>query len=176
MTPAERGIALHEFMQFADFHAAAENPEKELMRLVEKAWLTPEQGEAVDVHRVRAFFQGSLGRRVLASAEVLKERRFTVTLPAHMVREGLEDGGLEEQVVLQGAVDCTFLEGGRIHIIDFKTDRVETVEELWQRYQVQIRLYAYAMEQAAGQQVGDLILYSTYLSQACVKPYSRDAS
>lgn len=176
MTPAERGIALHEFMQFADFHAAAENPEKELIRLVEKAWLTPEQGEAVDVHRVRAFFQGSLGRRVLASAEVLKERRFTVTLPAHMVREGLEDGGLEEQVVLQGAVDCTFLEGGRIHIIDFKTDRVETVEELWQRYQVQIRLYAYAMEQAAGQQVGDLVLYSTYLSQACVKPYSRDAS
>ncbi len=168
MTPAERGIALHEFMQFADFPSAAADPEGELRRLVEKAWLTPEQGEAVDIHRVRAFFQGELGRRVLASREVIKEKRFTVIVPPEMVREGMESG---EEVVLQGAVDCVFSEGGRLHIIDFKTDRVDAVEELWQRYERQIRLYAYAMEQACGCQVGDLILYSTYLSQAGARPY-----
>ena len=143
---------------------------------MEKAWLTPEQGEAVDVHRVRAFFQGSLGRRVLASAEVLKERRFTVTLPAHMVREGLEDrcledGGLEEQVVLQGAVDCTFLERGKLHIIAFKTDRVPDMDELWRRYWVQLRLYAYAMEEVTGYQVGEMFLYSTWLNQGSGRPY-----
>ncbi len=172
MTPAERGIALHEFMQFADFPSAAADPEKELKRLVEKAWLTPEQGEAVDLHRVRAFFQSGLGLRVLASNEVVKERRFTVTIPADMAREGLEGtAGKEEEVVLQGAVDCTFSEGGKLHIIDFKTDRVQSVEELWQHYQVQIRLYAYAMEQATGCKVGDLSLYSTYLSEAGTKPY-----
>lgn len=167
LTPAERGIALHEFMQFADFPSAAADPGKELRRLVEKAWLTPEQGSAVEVHRVRAFFQGDVGKRVLASEEVVKERRFTVSIPSHMVREGMEG----EEAILQGAVDCTFWEDGKLHIIDFKTDRVETVEELWQRYQVQIRLYAYAMEQATGQEVGDLILYSTYLSEACTKGY-----
>jgi len=172
MTPAERGIALHDFMQFADFPAAAADPEKELARLVGKAWLSPEQGEAVDLHRVRAFFQGGLGKRVLASPDVVKERRFTVTIPATMAREELgEDLGKQEEVVLQGSVDCTFSEGGKLHIIDFKTDRVETAEELWQRYQVQIRLYAYAMEQVTGCPVGDLILYSTYLSKAWVTPY-----
>ena len=174
MTPAERGIALHEFMQFADFARAAEDPAGEIARLAERAYLTPEQAGAIELDRVQAFFRSGLGRRVLASEEVVKERRFTAAIPAEMAQPGTEARG--EPVVLQGAVDCTFLEGGRIHIIDFKTDRVETVEELWQRYQVQIRLYAYAMEQAAGQQVGDLVLYSTYLSQACVKPYSRDAS
>lgn len=167
LTPAERGIALHEFMQFADFAAAAADPGKELRRLVEKAWLTPEQGEAVDLHRVRAFFRGEIGKRVLAADEIVKERRFTVSVPSRMVREGTEG----EESLLQGAVDCTFLEGGRLHIIDFKTDRVEAVEELWQRYQVQIRLYAYAMEQATGYEVGDLVLYSTYLSEAYVKAY-----
>lgn len=165
MTPAERGIALHEFMQFADFPAAAAHPEKELARLVEKAWLTPEQAEAVELHRVRAFFQGELGQRVLRSPEVVKERRFTVTIPDYLAQGLPESEGKGEQVLLQGAVDCTFWEDGRLHIIDFKTDRVERVEELWERYQMQLRLYAAAMEQATGQPIGDLILYSTYLSQ-----------
>ncbi len=168
MTPAERGIALHEFMQFADFPSAARDPQGELARLVEKAWLSPQQAEAVDVHRVEAFFRGELGRRVLASPEVVKERRFTAVLPADMVQPGAAP---EEQVVLQGSVDCTFLEGGRLHIIDFKTDRVEDVEELWQRYELQIRLYAYAMEEVAGCQVGEMFLYSTWLNQGGARPY-----
>ncbi len=171
MTPAQRGIALHEFMQFADFPAAARDPEGEIRRLKELRYLTPEQADAVDVKRVRAFFRGQLGRRVLASEEVVKERRFTAAIPAEMAQPGTEARG--EPVVLQGAVDCTFLEEGRLHIIDFKTDRVEDVEELWQRYGVQIRLYAFAMEEVTGLPVGEMILYSTWLSESSGKEYVR---
>mgnify|MGYP002703239460 FL=1 len=125
----------------------------------------------MDVHRVRAFFRGALGQRVLRSPEVVKERRFTVTIPDYLAMGLPEEEGKGERVVLQGAVDCTFLEGGRLHVIDFKTDRVEKVEELWVRYRRQLELYAHAMEQATGQRVGDLVLYSTYLSEACPHPY-----
>ena len=164
MTPSERGIALHEFMQFADFPAAAQNPAEEIRRLAELRFLSPEQAGAIEVPRVRAFFQSPLGRRVLASPEVHKERRFTAVIPPNMARPGTT-GGEGETVILQGAVDCTFVEGDRLHIIDFKTDKVDTLEDLWARYQRQIELYAFAMEEVTGMAVGEMFLYSTWLGQ-----------
>lgn len=175
MTPAERGTALHEFMQFADFPAAAKDPEGELERLVAGAYLTPEQAAAVDRQRVKKFFAGSLGQRVLRSPQVEKERRFTAVIPAFLALpqwgQAPEAG---EAVVLQGAVDCTFVEDGKLHIIDFKTDRVGDVQELWDRYGPQIRLYGYAMEEVTGMEVGELIFYSTHLNQATLRPYVRE--
>ncbi len=171
MTPAERGIALHDFMQFADFHAAQQDPEKELLRLTEGKFLTPEQGEAVDLNRVRRFFESPLGKRTLRAKELQKERRFTAVIPASLAG-GPE--GSSAQVLLQGAVDCTFLDEKGLHIIDFKTDKVRNVEELWDRYGIQIRLYAYAMEQVTGQRVGELFLYSTYLSEESGRSYQRE--
>ncbi len=170
MPPAQRGMALHAFMQFADFARAARDPEGEIARLAERAYLAPEEAGAVDVGRVRAFFAGELGQRVLRSPEVVKERRFTAAIPPGMAQPGTS-GGLGEQVVLQGAVDCTFMEDGRLHIIDFKTDRVEDMEELWRRYEMQLRLYAYAMEEVTGEKVGEMILYSTWLSRGSARTY-----
>ncbi len=174
MTPAQRGIALHEFMQFADFPAAAGDPAAEIRRLSDLKYLTPEQAGAVEVKRVRAFFKSPLGQRVLASPEVIKERRFTAVIPAGVAQPGTP--APEEPVVLQGSVDCTFLEDSRLNIIDFKTDRVEDMEELWRRYEVQIRLYARAMEEVAELPIGEMFLYSTWLSMGSGKVYDEKGS
>lgn len=169
MTPADRGIALHEFMQFADFQAAAADPESELRRLSRLRYLTPEQARAVEIKRVRAFFRSPLGQKVLGSPEVIKERRFTAVIPAGAAQPGTP--APEEPVVLQGSVDCTFLEDGRLNIIDFKTDRVEDMEELWRRYITQLRLYARAMREVSGLRIGEMFLYSTWLSEGSGKAY-----
>lgn len=65
LTPAERGTALHNFMQFADFSAASKDPEAELKRLIEQSYLTEAQTNAVDLTRVEKFFTSPLGQRVL---------------------------------------------------------------------------------------------------------------
>ncbi len=174
MTPAERGTALHAFMQFADFSAALADPQGERERLVEMALLTPEQGAAVDLSRVGKFLESPLGKRVLRSSQVEKERRFTAVIPASLAEPEASAG--EEEVILQGAVDCTFVEDGCLHIIDFKTDRVPDMEELWQRYQAQLQLYGYAMEEVSGLPVGELILYSTWLNRASSRPFGKTPS
>ena len=61
------------------------------------------------------------------------------------------------------------MEGGRLHIIDFKTDRVQDMEELWDRYETQLQLYGAAMEEVSGYPVGELILYSMWLNQASAR-------
>ena len=44
LTPAQRGTALHAFLQFADFESFQRDPEGERRRLVSLALLAPEQG------------------------------------------------------------------------------------------------------------------------------------
>lgn len=164
LTPAERGTALHAYMQFADYAAAAQNPQAELERLVGKGYLTEEQGAAVDKKRVQAFFANSIAKRILASDNVMREFRFTVEIPADMVKAELNETLASQPIVLQGAVDCAFEEDGQLVIVDYKTDKTASPEELWQRYQMQLNLYRLAMEQSVGLPIKECLLYSFHLN------------
>ena len=163
LTPAERGTALHDYMQYSDFQKAAADPDGELSRLVSDGFLTAEQGGAVNISHIKRFFQSDVGKRILKSKEVEKERRFIVEIPANDVMES--NNSTDCMVVLQGAVDCTFIEDGKLHIIDFKTDRIQCVSELLELYTAQILLYAKAMKEVTGLEVGDCILYSMHLDE-----------
>ncbi len=170
MTPAERGTALHTYMQFARYPAACQNPESEGERLVREGFLTREQGDAVDLRRVSRFFAGSLGKRLLASKNVMREVRFMAELPARAVKPELSGEMGEEPVVLQGVVDCVFEEDGALVLVDYKTDRISTPEELWERYRVQLKVYKDAVQDMTGLPVKECLLYSFWLGQPVEGP------
>lgn len=159
MTPAQRGTALHNFIQFMNFAAAEQDPQAELERLIKKAYLTADEAAAVDLHRVSSFLHSPLGQRILHADEILREKRFTAMIPASLAQPDLP-GAEHESVILQGAIDCAFVEGGRLHIVDFKTDRVKDPHELIDRYAPQLRLYAAAMGELSDLLIGELLLYS----------------
>ena len=77
LTPAERGTALHEFMQFADYEAASRDAQAECGRIVKQGYLTPQQAQAIDLSKAQSFFQSPLGKRMLVSTSLEKEKRFT---------------------------------------------------------------------------------------------------
>ncbi len=164
MTPAERGTALHTFLQYASWEEAAKDPEKELLRLVKDRFITEEQKNAVELDTVRRFFASSLAKRILKAEKLYREYRFTVEIPAERVcPQGEELSG--EKVILQGAVDCAFEEDGSLVLVDFKTDRVSSGEELLSHYAIQLRLYKEALEQCLGMPVKSCMLYSFYLGK-----------
>lgn len=165
MTPAERGTALHTYMQFARYEDACLNPGQERERLVEEGFLTKEQGDAVELLRVSKFFAGKLGKRILSSKNVMRETRFMAELPAKEVKPELTGEMAEEPVVLQGVVDCVFEENGGLVLVDYKTDRIREPEELWKRYETQLKLYARAVSDMTGMPVKECLLYSFYLNQ-----------
>ena len=153
MTPAERGTALHLYMQFADYRLAKQDPEKQLRFLLEKGFLTQEQAEAVSLKKIERFFQSGLYRRMEQSENLRREIRFTVELAASEVNPGLTGQNGREPVVLQGAVDCVFEENGGLILVDYKTDYVKEEQELKNRYRRQLSLYALALEQTTGLKV-----------------------
>lgn len=102
LTPAERGTALHQYMQFCDYETARTQPERECERLVKQGFLSREEGDAVEMNRVQAFFASPLAQRILHAKQVLREYRFTVEIPAGEVQPGLPETLAGEPVVMAG--------------------------------------------------------------------------
>ncbi|MCI8553440.1 MAG: helicase-exonuclease AddAB subunit AddA [Clostridiales bacterium] len=166
LTPAERGTALHTFMQFADYAAAAVAPEQERDRLVAGGFLTEQQGASLPFSRIRAFFGGELYRRMQRSPALRREAPFTVALPAKALAGQAEDSlPPGETVVVQGIADCVFEEEGGLVIVDYKTDQVKTEAELTARYRDQLRVYAFALAQTYALPVRECLLYAFALSR-----------
>jgi ATP-dependent helicase/nuclease subunit A len=160
LTPAERGTALHAYLQFADYRKASSDPEQELSRLVEENFLTSWQAQAVDLGAVGAFFNSPVARRMLSSVRLEREFRFSVEIPARKIQPELTGRAAEEPVILQGAADCVFEEADGLVIVDYKTDRTRDPAELWTRYQEQLDWYRCALELCTGKKVKQCLLYS----------------
>lgn len=167
LSGTERGTAFHIFMQYADFNQAKSDLETELNRLLSIRQLSKEQYEALNRSHIQEFLQSPLCNRMLKSTFVCREYQFSAYICADEIITGLSQAA-DEKVILQGAIDCLFEEDGKIVIIDYKTDRVKTMEELVERYAIQLELYKTAVEQSLNKPVSECIIYSLYLNEQII--------
>jgi ATP-dependent helicase/nuclease subunit A len=162
LTPAERGTALHLAMQFIDYRRCLtlDGIRGELRRLGEKAFLSAAQASAVEPEKILAFFTSELGRRVLRADRLYREFKFSLLVPAVEYYPEVGTDSMDE-VLLQGVVDCCFVEDGALHVIDFKTDYVtrETLAEKTKLYTPQLMAYGRAMERIVGLPVASRLIY-----------------
>ncbi len=167
MSGAERGTALHTFMQFANFENAKADVEAELISVRDKGHITDKQLNAVEVPRLKTFFASELCSRILAADAVFREYKFMTGL------DSSQFGGersAEDSVVLQGIADCVIIEGGTATIIDYKTDFVKTENELVERYAMQLAIYSGAIQKLLGIPVKECLIYSFCLGKQITVP------
>ena len=165
LTAAEKGTAMHTFMQYADHSAAETDPDSEADRLAENGILTEEERNSLNMAQLAEFFASELYMRMKNSDMVRREQKFLVKKSD----AGLDDERLMEynkDSMLQGIADCMFEEDGELVLVDYKTDRVNDPETLISRYDLQIKLYAAALSRIFGKNVKEAYLYSFSLGQA----------
>ena len=160
LTGTEKGIATHLVLQTMDFAkgGSREEIEGEVQRLCAQGFLSRREAEAVDVAAIARLFASDLGKRMRGCPRVLREFKFSLLCDAAEIY-GTAAG---EQLLLQGVVDCCLDEPDGLVIIDYKTDRVRTAQEIAERgkrYRGQILSYARAMERIHGKRVKQCLLY-----------------
>ena len=158
LSGAERGTALHTFMQFCDFDLAKADPAAEIARLLSGRFITEKQAGAIDPEKVRAFFTSALYGRIERSPFVRRELRFLQSLPAADL--GYEGASPEDKITVQGVADCVFEDGGELFVLDYKTDYVEDIEELRSRYSAQLVMYESLLSEALGRPVAGAVIWS----------------
>ncbi len=165
LTPAMRGTLTHRFAEVCDFCLAAENLEKEIKRLAEAKYFTAEECEALDRAMLTAFLNSALFKRMQRADALYREQKFTVFFPANLVQKDLDARFENEKIMVQGVIDCAFFENGKLTVVDYKTDRVRTADELSARYINQLSVYKRAAEEIFGVPVCETLLYSFCLQK-----------
>ncbi len=165
LTPTERGTALHKFMQYANFTAALKDVSAEIDRLYEYEYISLAEAEAIDRQRVENFMQSDLFKRILSCDKLFREQRFLLDVKAGEIYPELSGFAAEQTVIIQGAVDCMFIEGDHIVIIDFKTDRTNDESFLLAHYAEQLKTYKIAAEKMFSLPVDECYIYSLHMSK-----------
>ena len=188
---AVRGSAFHRVMELLDFtyvfvesglfekcpgdyeayrkRLDAERLKKRLEEFLQRETvslrLTEEYAKAVSLPKILNFLEQELAYRMWRAQEqglLYREQPFVLGIDAKRLDPELPEG---EKVLIQGIIDVFFIEDGEIVLLDYKTDVIDSLEALWNRYNVQIQYYEEALTKLMKMPVKERILYSFYLEK-----------
>ncbi len=159
---AERGTIMHFVIQYADEKKinTVEDVKNLLNEMCRGGVINERQAKAVDAEAVCGLFTCELGMRMRAAKRVEKEFSFYTTASADELY-AVSGGG---EILLQGTIDCFFIENDRVVLLDFKTDKVENEEAAKKRaeeYKVQMKYYKKGLSEILNRSVDECYLYFT---------------
>ncbi len=154
---AEKGTALHMFMQFCDFDLSQQNINAEAERLTKEGFIDERQRSLLDTAKLEEFFTSDFYRQIRNSGKIYREQRFNLGVDVF-------DDSLSDEVLVQGVIDLFYENSdGTYTVVDFKTDRVfgdGAEETLIERHKEQLMYYKRAVEEMTGMPVSKTVIYS----------------
>lgn len=168
---AERGTAMHTFMQFFNFDSVEKlGVEGEAERLKRERFIFPSDAELLDADKLRRFFSSPLASEMRSAKRIYREKRFIIYYPADKFSQDdeMKTALAGEKLLVQGVIDCAFVDrNGELILVDYKTDFFESGTDagliknvLRSRHRRQLNYYKYACEQMFGMRVAHTYIYS----------------
>ena len=160
MSTAEIGTVVHSVMQHVPQEGFTNLDEANafLQHLVDRAILRQQEADVINMEDVLQFFASPLGERFKKATAMLREVPFTLS---RADQEG-------DTQIVQGVIDCLFRDAdGRWVLLDYKTDLIrppfhvepKLTEEMTNRYGLQLKIYAEAINIIKHIQVDEKVLY-----------------
>ena len=130
---------------------------------VESGRLSGEYLQAVRQRKIENFLQSPLAWRMWLAQRrggLYREQPFVLGIDARRLKSDFPE---TETVLIQGIIDVFFEEEDGIVLLDYKTDAISSMKELWNRYETQLDYYQEAVQKLSGKPVKERILYSFHL-------------
>ena len=143
----------HDYDYEADKNRIMKYVKNELARMLSQGLIDEDMNELINPDLI-CKFMGSHTARRMAEADknrlLFREKPFVTDY----------DGAL-----LQGIIDAFWIEEGRVIVLDYKTDKVKTAEELILRYKTQLDIYADALARIFDTDKSEELIYSFRLQE-----------
>ena len=167
LTGAPRGSAYHKLLELLDFTVDydVENLIAAVQQLRQEGRLTDEMAECIRPKDILRFLGCRSGKRMADAArngKLYKEQPFVLSVDASEIYPEDCSG---EKILVQGIIDVYFEEPDGLVVLDYKTDKVRTGNELKEKYHAQLDYYAQALEQLTEKPVKEKIIYSFTLGE-----------
>ncbi len=162
LSAAERGTAMHAFLQHVDFAKIVKAKQQGTAELInaitiekmrqQAEQLLPETWvEQLDDINLKRFFEGEVFERICGASKVMREYDFITGLPA----EVLFDENTNElpktskvknaTVLVQGIADILLVYDDHLELLDYKSDKGKSEEVFRTHYKRQLEIYADAI-------------------------------
>ena len=180
-TAAEKGTAMHTFMQFMDIKNLGEKGiYAEITRMTEHKIISRKLAAMLDKRQIYIFMRSDLFRRISMADYIKREFRFNINLPAADFTENEELSQYltdkDSMITVQGVIDCLYRnhDTGLLELVDYKTDGFTAEEyknhdmahaKLRERHKNQLETYRVICEKIFGEPLRDVYIYSTVLGE-----------
>ncbi len=163
----DRGTLYHKVLELIHLPdvRTGEDVASELGRMIRENRLSEEDAKKLKQDYIYRFTQSSIAERMRAAqakGKLFQEQQFVMGLGAKEIYPEIDS---DETVLIQGIIDVFFEEDGELVLLDYKSDIVETEEELLKRYRVQVEYYKKALEQILNKRVKEMVIYSLHLGK-----------
>ncbi|CAB1251134.1 helicase-exonuclease AddAB subunit AddA [Clostridium sp. WLY-B-L2] len=165
LTAAEKGTVMHLAMQHIDIKKvnSYSEIEEQIRKLVLEEFITEEEAKSISIQKILKFFNSSIGERMKRAENLYREVPFYMEVGSSEIYKELPSKIYDnEKVLVQGVIDCYFQEKDELVLLDYKTDYVESLENMREKYKIQIYYYARALEKLTGKKVKNKYLYLFY--------------
>ncbi len=162
MSAAEKGTAVHSFLQFADFERLEKSFEDEKNRLVKYGHISSKQSKAVKQEDIEAFMKSNIYKMMKNSVNIVRERKFLISIDDLELGDDFSEVYKGTDGMLNGIMDMIIENENALVLVDYKTDKVENLSSLIKRYKKQLLLYKKALEKIQPKPVESAIIYSFY--------------
>ena len=160
LTGAEKGTAMHTVMEHLDIKSV--ETREAIVNLVEFLrqgnLLNQKQADSINIDKIFSLVSSNLGNRMRNAEKLEKEVAFVLEIDA---ADSYLPDAHEGTLLVHGIIDCYFVEGGRIVLVDYKSDYVgeSDLEKVKERYKIQLDIYKQALESSLDLEVGEVLLY-----------------
>ena len=189
---ALRGTAVHRVMECYDF-TSGQSVHEQILLMEKEEKITADMRSLVNEQIVADFASSETGKRMAFAQEkgtLYREKPFVMGFTeAELEKYGFGAGAQtenaqqeiasenvsqekhmheEDLTLIQGIIDVFWIEDDGITVLDYKTDRVDTAQELIDRYATQLKLYADALERVFATRklkVKEILIYSFRLEK-----------
>ncbi len=169
---ARAGTLIHCCLEHIDFNrssgegadmATAEKYVSELIEdLVRRRFFTDADAKLIPKNILTGFVTSDFARMIASADEVMREIPFAVEYPSDTLFGDPDLAG--NSTVVQGIIDCVCRSGGKIILIDYKSDYISgredsRFEEHSRRYAIQLSVYAEVIRRVFGKLPDRTVLY-----------------